>query len=120
MRQTLRLLSREQGILSVPGIAGYEGVPSRIGHFYKDKYFFHNTNGQLKTGKNRYSFNSRHFPCSVFPLESNALLCQKNCKGIHSVPRFVALLTMRAISTRACKYRRAHTCIGFYSIWVVF
>ncbi len=30
----------------VPGIAGYEWVPARIGHFYKDKIFFHNTNGQ--------------------------------------------------------------------------
>ena len=30
----------EQGILSVPGIAGYEWVPARIGCFYKYKIFF--------------------------------------------------------------------------------
>jgi len=30
----------DQGILSVPGIAGYEWVPARIGHFYKNKIFF--------------------------------------------------------------------------------
>ncbi len=42
----------KQGILSVLGIAGYEWVPARIGRFYKYKiFFFHNTNGQLKTGK---------------------------------------------------------------------
>jgi len=36
-----------QGILSIPGIAGYEWVPARIGCFYKGKiFFFHNTNGQ--------------------------------------------------------------------------
>ncbi len=29
-----------QGILSVPGIAGYDWVPARIGRFYKDKIFF--------------------------------------------------------------------------------
>jgi len=29
-----------QGILSVPGIAGYAWVPARIGHFYKYKIFF--------------------------------------------------------------------------------
>jgi len=29
-----------QGILSVPGIAGYEWVPARIGRFYKYKIFF--------------------------------------------------------------------------------
>jgi len=40
-----------QGILSVPGIAGYEWVPARIGCFINTKYFFHNTNGQLKAGK---------------------------------------------------------------------
>ncbi len=26
--------------LSLPGIAGYEWVPARIGRFYKDKIFF--------------------------------------------------------------------------------
>ncbi len=41
----------DQGILSVPGIAGYEKVPARTGHFYKHKYYFHNTNGLSKTGK---------------------------------------------------------------------
>jgi len=25
----------KQGILSIPGIAGYECVPARIGHFYQ-------------------------------------------------------------------------------------
>jgi len=35
-----------QGILSVPGIADYEWAPARIDPFYKDKIFFHNTNGQ--------------------------------------------------------------------------
>ncbi len=36
-----------QWILSVPGIAGYEWVPARIGQFFiKTKYFVHNTNGQ--------------------------------------------------------------------------
>ncbi len=39
-----------QGILSVPGIAGYEWVPARIGPFYKE-IFFHNTNVRLKTWK---------------------------------------------------------------------
>jgi len=29
-----------QGILSVPGIAGHEWVPARIGHFYKDEIYF--------------------------------------------------------------------------------
>jgi len=29
-----------QGILSVPGIAGNEWVPARIGHFYNDTIFF--------------------------------------------------------------------------------
>ncbi len=29
-----------QGILSVPGIAGYVWVPARIGCFYKEKIFF--------------------------------------------------------------------------------
>jgi len=29
-----------QGILSVPGIAGYKLVPARIGRFYKYKIFF--------------------------------------------------------------------------------
>jgi len=41
----------KQGILSVPGIAGYELVPARIGLCLKTKYIFHNTNSQLKTGK---------------------------------------------------------------------
>jgi len=40
-----------QGILSLPEIAGYEWVLARIGRFYRDKIFFHNTNGPLKTGK---------------------------------------------------------------------
>ncbi len=36
-----------QGILSLPGIAGNEIVPARIGHYNKEKiFFFHNTNGQ--------------------------------------------------------------------------
>jgi hypothetical protein len=30
----------DQGILSVPVIAGYECVPARIGCFYEDKIFF--------------------------------------------------------------------------------
>jgi len=31
---------QNQGILSVPGIAGYKWVPAKIGHFYKYKIFF--------------------------------------------------------------------------------
>jgi len=38
----------QQGLLRVPGIAGYKSVTARIGHLKKK---FHNTNGQLKTGK---------------------------------------------------------------------
>jgi hypothetical protein len=38
-------------MLSVTEIAGYEGVPAKIGRFYKYKFFLNNTNGQLKTGK---------------------------------------------------------------------
>ncbi len=30
----------KQGILSVPGIAGYKWVPARIGHFCENKFFF--------------------------------------------------------------------------------
>jgi len=51
MKLQIQRHTRKQGILSVPGIAGYKWVPARIGHFYKDKIFFYNTNGQLKTGK---------------------------------------------------------------------
>jgi hypothetical protein len=44
--------SLNQGILSVPGIAGYEWVPARLACFYQNKIlFFYFTNGQLKTGK---------------------------------------------------------------------
>jgi len=43
--------SFNQGILSVPGIAGYKWEPARIGHFFHKKIFVHNTNSHLKTGK---------------------------------------------------------------------
>jgi len=48
---TCYLLEHLAQVLSLPGIAGYEWVPARIGLFIKTKYFFHNTNGQLNTGK---------------------------------------------------------------------
>jgi len=62
-----------QGILSVPGIAGYEWVPARIGRFYKDKiFFFPNTNGQFKTGKM-----GAHLSADTSPVQCYlaALLC---------------------------------------------
>ncbi len=63
-----------QGILSVPGIAGYEWVPARIGRFYKDKIFFFIIPTANKNMKNMYLFLSRHFPCSVFPDSTKLLL----------------------------------------------
>jgi len=55
------------GILSVPGIAGYEWEPARIGYFFNTKYFFHNTNRWLKTGKrgNHSSADTSHVQCSL-------------------------------------------------------
>jgi len=41
----------EQGILSVPGLAGYESVPARIGFFFNDKLFFIIPMANKKTGK---------------------------------------------------------------------
>ncbi len=40
-----------QGILSVPGIAGYKWVPARIGRFYKFEIFFSFDQWPVKTGK---------------------------------------------------------------------
>ncbi len=56
-----------QGILSVPGITGYESVPARIGCFGNKKYLFLKYQWLIKKRKNSYSFASRHFPSSVFP-----------------------------------------------------
>jgi len=65
---------RRQGILSVSRIAGYEWVPDRIGHFYKYKIFFFTIPiCPIKNRKNRHTFVSRHFPCSLFPGEGKKL-----------------------------------------------
>ncbi len=58
-----------QGILSVPGIAGYKWVPARIGRFI-NTIFFHNSNGQLKTGKTgtHSSADTSPVQCSLFEL----------------------------------------------------
>jgi hypothetical protein len=70
-----------QGILSVPGIAGYKWVPARIGRFYKDKIFFSYYQRPIKNRKNRYSFVSQHFPCSVFPAYAQLTLVCCVCFG---------------------------------------
>ncbi len=49
----------KQGILSVPGIAGYEWEPARIGRFLNTNYFHNIPMANKKQEK--------HFPCSVFP-----------------------------------------------------
>ncbi len=54
-------------VLYMLGIAGYEWVPARIGHFYKYNFFFIMPMAN-KNRKNWYSFVSWHFPCSVFPV----------------------------------------------------
>ncbi len=36
----LKTIGHGQGILSVPGIAGYKWVPARIGRFYQQKILF--------------------------------------------------------------------------------
>ncbi len=59
--------SLNQGILSEPGIAGYKWVPSFLVFnrplvLWKKYFVFLKT-----TYSSRYSFVSRHFPCSVFP-----------------------------------------------------
>jgi len=66
---------RLQGILSVQGIAGYECVPAIIGHFYKYKIFFHNTNSQLKTGKTgtHLSANTSPVQCSLTVAKSSII-----------------------------------------------
>ncbi len=43
--------SVKSGILSVPGIAGFEWVPARIGCFGNKKYLFFKYNWHFKTGK---------------------------------------------------------------------
>ncbi len=62
-------IESSQGILSVPGIAGYKWVPARIGHFSNKKYLFLKYQRPIFYRKNRYSFVSR--PCSVFPDQAN-------------------------------------------------
>ncbi len=52
-------------------MAGYECVPARIGRFYK-YIFFHNTNGQLKTGKT-----GTHLSADTSPVQCSLLLYKK-------------------------------------------
>ncbi len=69
-----------QGILYVPGIAGYKWVPARIGRFFNTKYCLYFTNGQLKTGTQSYAEPSRaSIPwnsrlCFLCPDEKSSLL----------------------------------------------
>jgi len=69
------ILDSSQGILSIPGIAGYGWVPARIDHFYNYKIFFSYYKWPIKNSKNGYSFVSSHFPCSVFPARANSQYC---------------------------------------------
>jgi len=87
-----------QGILSVPGIAGYKWVTARIGRFYKDKIFFSYYQRPIKTGKTGTHLSADTSPvqCSlpmpnlpwfvVFVLVTKQILLMK-----HPVPKNIAL-----------------------------
>ncbi len=80
---------KNQGILSIPGVAGYKWVFARMGRLYQNNLHF--TNGQLKTG-----IVFQTFPSSVFP-SKNSWFVRLNLWHTHSIACMLGLFSLGAI-----------------------